>query len=32
MAAAAYLAKLSADRQRLAFGKEDKRSPEARAA
>jgi SRSO17 transposase len=32
MAAAAYLAKLGADRKRLAFGKEDKRSPAAQAA
>ena len=32
MAAAAYLAKLGADRKRLAFGKEDKRSPQAQAA
>lgn len=32
MAAAAYLAKLSADRRRLAFGKEDKTSPAAAAA
>jgi len=32
MAAAAYLAKLSADQRRSAFGKEDKRSPEAQAA
>ena len=32
MAAAAYLAKLSADRRRLAFGKEDKTSPSAAAA
>ena len=32
MAAAAYLAKLSADQLRSAFGKEDKRSPEAQAA
>ena len=32
MAAAAYLAKLSADRRRFAFGKEDKTSPEAQAA
>ena len=32
MAAAAYLAKLSADRRRHAFGKEDKTSPSAAAA
>ena len=32
MAAAAYLAKLGADRRRLAFGKEDKPSPQAQAA
>jgi SRSO17 transposase len=32
MAAAAYLAKLSADQLRSTFGKEDKRSPEAEAA
>ena len=32
MAAAAYLAKLGADQRRSAFGKEDKRSPEAQAA
>jgi hypothetical protein len=32
MAAAAYLAKLSADQRHSAFGKEDKRSPEAIAA
>ena len=32
MAAAAYLAKLSADRKRLAFGKEDNTSPNALAA
>ena len=32
MAAAAYLAKLSADQLRSAFGKEDKTSPKAKAA